>query len=588
VAPSLAFAFWAFGDRVGTKTGGGDRHIAGVRESTSRGAWATPLAIAECGGANPSKFSTTYSPACGNDTGVLWPSPMRRRATVTIGFCVLAYLICALPYLDRWPPPDIDEAIFANPALNLIHYGNFGSSAMAGVFGMGRVTFWFLPLHSILLIIPIELFGFHLWSVRLLSVVLGLGTLIVLHRLSRTLGASENAATLLVLFVGTDFDVLGVARFARMEALLGFLQSAVLLCLIRARQSEHPKLLVLGGVLAGASLLTHPLGASTILAFLVLFFPRREDSDGTRDWGRWRSSALLFAAGMCAALLPYVTFIIREGLGEFWKQMVVYQTYCYKLQGFWGGPLDRLGELLRLLRSTVSWEFFLFKICLLGWLAWPPKGARSLFWLGVSNAFLLLLAWPSTLMYYWIPMVYLPLAACAVAGKVSSAPGGLASAAARLRRAGVAFLFAGMIACNLVYFSRRLVPALRYDPGRSLAELRSLVAKRPGRPHKVLGSTIFLFALPTEDFRALFVVSSAIDFKGLSSRQALAEVSPDIIIVDGVLASGAWPAFFFPPDGLRAFLFRNGRFLGAAKSGWAGSPTEAEVFEVDPALFSNR
>ena len=127
---------------------------------------------------------------------------MRRRSTVMIGSCVLAYLIIALVRLNGWPPPDLDEAMFANPALNLIHLGNFGSSAMTGVFGMGRATFWFLPLHSLLLTIPIMLFGFHLWSVRLLSVALGLATLIVLHRLSLALGASRTAATLLVLFLG--------------------------------------------------------------------------------------------------------------------------------------------------------------------------------------------------------------------------------------------------------------------------------------------------------------------------------------------------------------------------------------------------
>jgi 4-amino-4-deoxy-L-arabinose transferase-like glycosyltransferase len=151
--------------------------------------------------------------------------------------CILLYVVLATVYLERWPVPDFDEGLYANPALNLIQKGNFGSSAMSGVLDLGRVTFWFLPLHSLLLWLPIKLLGFHVWAVRLFSVVCGLLTLLALYKLARSLGVGDKAATLLVLFMGTDFMFLEIARRSRMEALLCFFHVTLLLLLIRAHQT---------------------------------------------------------------------------------------------------------------------------------------------------------------------------------------------------------------------------------------------------------------------------------------------------------------------------------------------------------------
>jgi len=431
-------------------------------------------------------------------------------------------------------------------------------------------------------------FGFHLWSVRLLSVILGLATLILLHRLSRALGATERAAALLVLLLGTDYFFLGVTRLGRMEALLGFLLTAFLLCLDRARKSQSRNLFLLAGALSGLSLLTHPLGVVTILALLVWCFPGKRGLDEPRDWQTSSKQVAMAGATMVLTLLPYVVFILREGVGEFWQQMVIYQRYCYIRQGFWGGPFHHAEDLWRLLRTTVTWEFFFARVCIVVWLAWPGRTSRKLTTLVVLTVFLMLFAYPSTYINYWVPAVYIFLAVSAATGKLSTSPPSPNRWFVRIHQAGVAIAFLTLLASSLFVCSYRLLFFRNYDPDQSLAQLRSLVEeKAPGR-QRILGSPTFLFAFPEKDFHSVFAVASTIDLRGLSWREALSEVSTEVIVVDSQLASGVWPAFPAPPDGLQEFLRQHGHFLGAIKSPLSTTPTDAEVYAIDPAVFQSR
>lgn len=148
--------------------------------------------------------------------------------------------------------------------------------------------------------------------------------------------------------------------------------------------------------------------------------------------------------------------------------------------------------------------------------------------------------------------------------------------------------FLTLLASSLFAFSYWLRFFWNYDPDQSLAQLHSLVEeKAPGR-RRILGSPTFLFAFPEKDFHSVFAVASAIDLRGLSWREALSEVSPEVIIVDSQLASGVWPAFSAPPDGLQEFLRLHGHFLGAVKSPLSTTPTDAEVYALDPAVFQSR
>jgi hypothetical protein len=493
----------------------------------------------------------------------------------------------ATAYLQRWPIPDFDEGLYANPALNLIQKGNFGSSAMSGVLDMGHVTFWFLPLHSLLLWLPVKLLGFHIWAVRLFSVVCGLVTLLALYKLARSFGVASLAATLLVLFMGTDFMFLAIARRSRMEALLCFLHVGLLLLLVRAERSGRTWSYFVPGLLAGAGLLTHPLGSLAIPAFLLFSWPKPASPEWTHIIPRWLGRAGAFALGILIACFPYLIFVLVEGPGEFWQQLVVYQAhYCYDQQGFVGGPPANIARLVEMWRISHTWQFFLLKLLLLIWLAWPAKTVRRLFALVLIELALFSFAWPSGAYWeYWVPTLYSTLAVCAFAGKISPLA---AESGQRIAgwRSMAGLVFSGMVVLNLAAVFRTLYRYHTNDVGQTISELRKISLEDPKGKTRLLGNTAFLFAFPKQDFRSCLVVRSSMDLRHMDWDRALLDVSPEILLVDDMVRSGQWPAFHLPPGHLRQFLSRYGTLRGTVRGGLGARDNLVEIYELDLAALT--
>jgi len=495
---------------------------------------------------------------------------------------ILLYVVLATIYLERWPVPDFDEGLLANPALNLIQNGNFGSSAMSGVLDMGRVTFWVLPLHPLLLWGPIKLFGFHLWSVRVLSVACGFLTLLALHKLARSLGVNEKAASLLVLFLGTDFMFLTIARWGRMESLLCFLYVTLLLLLVRARRSNRGWSYFVPGLLAGACVMTHPLGGLAVPAFLVLSWPESSPPNGTQDSARWLGRAGTFALGLTVACLPYATFVWIEGPREFWNQLVVYQAYCYDQQGFGGGPLAHAVRLVEKWRIAPTWAFFLLKMFLLGWLAWPFKTAHRLFVLVLIDSVALIFVWRSSIYwYYWIPAFYTTLAVCASAGKISSLLPDPGQTPAGSRRTIAGLVFAGLVALNLTAVIHEIYRFHANDLGRYYSELRRISLGDGKRMPRVVGDTNLLFAFPEGDFRSYLVVRSNMDLQNMAWDRALLEVAPEMLVVDDIARLGQFPAYRLPPGCLYPFLTRYGTLRGTLRKATGGPDNLVQVYALN-------
>ncbi len=308
--------------------------------------------------------------------GLPFGQRLKGAAPVIIG--TILYLTLALLYLDRWPGLGFDEGCFANPALNLLRDGNFGSSTMKGVLSMDRVTFWFLPLHSILLAAPNKLFGFGYWPGRALNVFWGLLTVLMAYRMALLVGASRRAALWLLFFLGTDYALIYLTRSGRMEPLLAFLHASVLVCLMQGAAKKDSRLVFLAGILTGAALLTHPLGALSVLAFLILVVGATDKTSDEPEWKCMVRPALLFAFGAFLICLPYAVYVFRQGVGEFYQQMVVYQNYCYRMMNLSSQPLPHAQALWNEMMGSLTGKFFVFKVLLLGCLCWPIRGARRL------------------------------------------------------------------------------------------------------------------------------------------------------------------------------------------------------------------
>src|SRR5215216_4923081 len=77
--------------------------------------------------------------------------------------------------------PEIDEGWFASPALNLITTGSMGTTVLeptgtltSKLKGINQHTYWVMPLHLLAQAGWYEVFGFSLFSMRLLSIAWGL------------------------------------------------------------------------------------------------------------------------------------------------------------------------------------------------------------------------------------------------------------------------------------------------------------------------------------------------------------------------------------------------------------------------------
>ncbi len=503
---------------------------------------------------------------------------MFSRTRLVLAAGLILYLVLSLAWLENGRPM-IDEGWFANPALNLIQFGNFGTSSLTGVLGFDHVTFWTGPVYLVLLFLPVKLFGFHLWSVRLLGVVCDLLVVALCYLLSLELAASKMAAALAVLFLATDASFLFMARRARMEALTALLVAALLLCLVRASTSGRGRLYLGAGLISGIALLTHPIGVVCLPTCLVFVWPGI-GAERSIDWRTVARRGLLVGGGFVLACLPYSVFIARESPAEFWRQLATYQVGGYQGAGLIKGPFAHLAFMAKTWADNSDWRVLIPKILVLAWLAWPATSVlcRKVMVAWYTNL-LLILAYPNPYSNYMVAVVVPTAVVLAAAGKVSSIMLRPDSVAGSLRRLATPVAFWGMLACNLVANTYLLSKWRSNNVDDVLALVQTLVHRDHLGLHTVMGSPTYIFAFPKDEdhFRCYQVVGSNIKLKGIGWRRALADVSPDFIIVDNALRSGKWPAFVEYPC-LKRFLSSHGKLLGGIDA--TGDRLQADTQEV--------
>jgi hypothetical protein len=99
---------------------------------------------------------------------------MPRKLLAMAGIGAL-YLSAALSFATVIYPLD-DEAVFANPAYNLITFGHFGTNIIEHdktLPGIETHTYWFQPFFSLLLAGEFLVLPVNLFSQRLLSIAWG-------------------------------------------------------------------------------------------------------------------------------------------------------------------------------------------------------------------------------------------------------------------------------------------------------------------------------------------------------------------------------------------------------------------------------
>lgn len=169
--------------------------------------------------------------------------------------------------------PQIDEGMFASPALNLATEGFFGTTVLeierSPLTRINERTYWVLPLYLLNTAASFKVFGFSLFTMRLVNVFWGFALIAAWYFIARELSKNAKIAVLTLILVACNYTVLDTAASGRMDmmsASLGFIALAAYLTLRERHLAAAVFVSQSFVVLAG---LTHPNG---IMAFAGLLF----------------------------------------------------------------------------------------------------------------------------------------------------------------------------------------------------------------------------------------------------------------------------------------------------------------------------
>lgn len=175
--------------------------------------------------------------------------------------------------------PGIDEGCFANPALNLIRSGHFGTTVLdSSANGLTRIeqrTYWVMPLHLLLQAAWYKVFGFSLFTMRGMSIFWGLIALFSWFFILKTLSGSREMALLMFFLMSVDYIFINIASSGRMDMMSAALGALSFLTYLKLREKNLYLAILLSQSLVVCSGLTHPNGGLVAFfgsLFLVLYF----------------------------------------------------------------------------------------------------------------------------------------------------------------------------------------------------------------------------------------------------------------------------------------------------------------------------
>ncbi len=197
----------------------------------------------------------------------------RNHRLVLLGVAGL-YLLVGVLFARVIYPID-DEAVFANPAYNLITHGNFGTNIIDHnntLRGIETRTYWFQPLYPLLLSGWFEVVPVGPFNQRLLSVGWGLVALGAWFLVSVRLTRNVWCAATVALGLSLDYVLLSAAGTGRMDMMSAALSWLSLALYLESRNPSLPRAVFLACSACALNVVTHPLGAILGALNLVIVF----------------------------------------------------------------------------------------------------------------------------------------------------------------------------------------------------------------------------------------------------------------------------------------------------------------------------
>jgi hypothetical protein len=234
---------------------------------------------------------------------------------------VALYLVLAIA-ADHTYMPWCDEAWFATPGINLASDGTFGTPVLdetavwnaRNLRGVNRITYWFMPLHPVVVAGWTWVAGTSLYAVRTLSMLWGLVALAAWYLIVRKLADPDGtrAALFMAGLLAIDFQFVWYAGVGRMDMMTEALLSCAFASYLWLRERSFTRAILVSQTFMMLAGMTHPisLGGFVGLLFLTLYF----------DWRKVRFQHLALA------ILPYAVagaawgVFISKDPAMFWDQ----------------------------------------------------------------------------------------------------------------------------------------------------------------------------------------------------------------------------------------------------------------------------
>jgi len=250
-----------------------------------------------------------------------------RRAQIVIAIAVILFIALATGSLLTKRPWS-DEGWFADAGFTLAEKGYMGTPVMdesgTGLTGIQKRTYWVLPFYFLAQAAWYKLWGFHLFTMRILSLLCGLVAIGCWYGILRRLATPFVAVTGVAL-IATDYYFVQAGSFGRYDMLCLALGAAAIWVYMRLRETRLVEGLILGQCLLCAGGLTHFLGIMAFLWFWILVL--------WQDRSRVRIQHLL----LCA--VPYLIGgalwynYIRESPEDFRAQFITTATTAGRVSG---------------------------------------------------------------------------------------------------------------------------------------------------------------------------------------------------------------------------------------------------------------
>ena len=177
--------------------------------------------------------------------------------------------------------PQIDEGLFASPAYNLAFNNFLGTTVLeienSPLTRINERTYWVQPLFLLNAAAAFKIFGFSLFTLRLVSIFWGLILLASWFVIMDKLSANRSVAILCLIFVALDYVILDNSASGRMDMMSASLGFAALAVYLLRREKNLPQAVLFSQILVVASGLTHPNGAMPFfgLLFTTLYLDRK-------------------------------------------------------------------------------------------------------------------------------------------------------------------------------------------------------------------------------------------------------------------------------------------------------------------------